>query len=221
MPPSFRRCSRRASVALVAAALLLASCHGSNKKATTTSGTPSTDAHGKPVSLALHVGTRNVQAVGRVRLMSAQQAAGMLTLVNRYVANSITAPLVSGKTAPALLPSFSPALATRVAPKSRDRAVLTDEDVPVVTSITKAVKRPVNLVALEQNGVFLMIGASFSLTVTGPTDQGPLTVRRVGNFVLEPDARRHWHITGYSIVVQRNLAGTTTTTRATTTTAAS
>src|SRR5436190_1897936 len=66
------------------------------------------------------------------------------------------------------------------------------------------------------------LGARIGLTVKGTTDQGPLSVSRIGNLVFEPDAQNHWHITGYNLVVNRDTstASTTTTAKATTTTAA-
>ena len=216
---SLRR-PRRASVALVGAALLLASCHGSSKPAAT-KGTPSTDSHGHvAVSLALRLGTVDVQAVGAVHPYTVPQRNVILGLVNDYIANAITNPLLTGHGAGPLLASFAPNLAGRVGPKGRDRGALSDEHEPVLTSVTKTVKQRLNLDVLQQNGTVLMVGAQFGLTVQGATDQGPLTVTRAGQFIFEPDAGRHWHITGYTIVVRRNVGTTTTTTKATTTTAA-
>ncbi|HEX4490782.1 MAG TPA: hypothetical protein VH914_06210 [Acidimicrobiia bacterium] len=215
------RRSRRASVALVCAATLLASCHGSSKHASPTTGAPTTDKQGKvTVSLALRLGRVSVQAVGPVHAYTKPQQQVILGLVNRYVANAITSPLVTGHAAGPLLASFSPTLAGRVGPKGRDRGALSDVGIPKLTSVTKTVKQPLNLVVLQQNGTVLMVGAQFALTVQGATDDGQLSVARAGNFILEPDAKRHWHITGYTIVVRRNLGSTTTTTKATTTTAA-
>jgi hypothetical protein len=205
----------------VCAAVALASCHGSSKHASTSTGTPSTDAHGKvAVSLALRLGKVDVQAVGAFHPYTAPQQQVILRLVNGYIANAITNPLLTGHTASPLLASFAANLAGRIGPKGHDRPALTDEGEPTLTSVTKTVKQPLSLVVLQQNGTVLMVGAQFGLTVQGATDQGALTVIRAGNFLFEPDAGRHWHITGYTIVVRRNVGGTTTTTKATTTTAA-
>jgi hypothetical protein len=214
--------SRRASVALACVAVvLLASCHGSSKHASGTTGTPTTDRHGKvALSLALSIGTVDVQAVGPVQPYSSAQRRAILGLVNRYVANAITNPLVTGQTASPLLASFAPTLLARVGPKGHDRAALTDAGLPKLTSVTKTVKQPLKLVVLEQRGTPLMVSASFGLTVQGATDDGALDITRLGNFLFQPDAQRHWHISGYTIVVRRNLGTTTTTTSATTTTAA-
>jgi hypothetical protein len=209
----------RLLVALACAALVLASCHGSSKKATPTTGTPTTDKHGKvAVSLALRRGRVDIQAVGPVHPYTKPQQQVILNLVNRYIANAITTPLVTGHPAGPLLGSFSPTLAGRIGPKGKDRAALADVGVPVLTSVTKTTKQPLNLTVLQQNGTVLMVGGQFSLTVKGGTAQGALTIVRAGTFLFEPDARRHWHITGYTIVVRRDVAGTTTTTRAATTT---
>jgi hypothetical protein len=222
MPPPFLRRARRCVVALLAATLVLASCHGSSKQASkpTSTGAPTTDTRGHTVSLALRLGRVDVQAVGAVHPFTAQQKAGFLALVNRYVASAIATPLLSGHSAGPLLASFAPSLIGRVGPKGHDRAALSDEHQPVVTSVTKTVKQPLNLVVLEQNGAVLMVGGQFGLSVQGATDQGTLTESRAGNFIFERDAKQHWHITGYTIVVRRDVSGTTTTTRATTTTVA-
>jgi len=219
----FIRRTRRASVALLTAAVLLAGCHGSSKHASTTTGkaTPTT-AHGKvTLSLALRLGRLDVQAVGLPHPYTVPQRLVILRLVNHYIRNAITDPLVTGRRAAPLLASFTPALAAHIGPRRPDRAVLTDEGVPLLTSVTKTVKQPLNIAVLQQNGTNLMVGAQFAVTVQGKTRQGPLTVTRAGSFIFESDARHRWHITGYTIVVRRSLAGTTTTKRATTTTVAS
>ena len=202
--------------------MVLASCHGSSKKAATTTGTPTTDKHGKVVvSLALRVGRVDVQAVGPVRRFTKPQQDGILMLVNKYIADAITTPLVTGHSAGPLLASFSPALASRVGPKGKDRAALADVGVPVLTSVTQTTKQPFNLTVLQQNGTVLMVGGQFGLTVQGETDQGALTIVRAGTLLFEPDAHRHWKITGYTMVVRRNLAGATTTSTAAKTTTTS
>jgi hypothetical protein len=210
---------RRASVALVCAALLLASCHSAAKRTSSTKGTPTTDRHGKvSLSLALRIGSVDVQAVGPVKPYTSAQRRAILGLVNRYVANAITNPLVAGTRATPLLASFSPALLGRVGPKGHDRAALTDTGLPKLTSVTKTVKRPLKLSVLEQRGTPIMVSTSFDLSVQGETDDGALTIARAGTFLFQPDAKNHWHISGYTILVRRNLAGTTTTTTAKTTT---
>jgi hypothetical protein len=198
--------------------MLLASCHSAAKHTASTKGTPTTDQRGKvSLSLALRIGSVDVQAVGTLRPYSSAQRRAILGLVNRYVANAITDPLVAGKAASPLLASFSPALLGRVGPKGHDRAALTDSGLPKLTSVTKTVKQPLKLVVLEQRGTPLMVSTSFGLTVQGATDDGALTITRAGSFLFQPDAKNHWHISGYTIVVRRNLGGTTTTTSAATT----
>jgi hypothetical protein len=89
-----------------------------------------------------------------------------------------------------------------------------------MTDVSGTGKQPLKLTGLEDNGRLVMIGAQFGLTVTGMTAQGPLSIGRVGNFVFEPDAAHHWHISGYEFIVRRDTSSATTTTRASTTTAA-
>ncbi|HEY5014581.1 MAG TPA: hypothetical protein VIK61_17990 [Acidimicrobiia bacterium] len=205
-----------------AALLVLASCHGSSANRSTTSGVPATDAKGAPtVSLALSLGSRQVQPAGLpLRPFDAATANAIRNLVNKYIATGIARPLFTGSPATGLVGFFASSLANRVGVRGRDRAALSDESTPKIIAVTKTVKQPLNLVALEDHGKLVMIGAQFSLSVTGTTDQGPLTVSRVGNLVFEPNSHKTWFISGYSLIVRRDNGGTTTTLKATTTTAA-
>jgi hypothetical protein len=210
-------------VALACAALLvLASCHGSSKHGSTSSGVPATDAKGSPrVSLSLSLGSRQVQPAGTpVRPFDAATASAIRNLVNKYIATGIARPLFTGNPATGLVQFFTPSLADRVGVRGHDRAALSDEKTPKILTVTKTVKQPLNLVALEDHGKLVMIGAQFSLSVTGTTDQGPLTISRIGNLVFAPNSRKIWYISGYNLIVRRDNAGSTTTLKATTTTAA-
>ena len=221
MPSAPLRRSFVHPVALGCAALmLLASCHGSGKHASTTSAVPATDAKGAPVSLSLSLGSLKVQAAGAPRPFDRRTAQSIRKLVNEYIATGIARPLFTGSSATGLVGYFTPTLLARVGPKGRDRAALTDERAPVITSVTKTIKGPLNLVALEDHGRIVMIGAQFSISVRGTTDQGPLTVTRLGNLVLEPNSHKIWYISGYSVIVRRENGGSSTTQKATTTTAA-
>jgi hypothetical protein len=218
---------RRSSLVYVVAlgcvaALLVTSCSGSGKHAATTgSAVPSTDAKHKPrVSLALQLGSTKVVAVDVVTPFGRAAAQNILKLVNSYIATGITRPLFTGSDSTGLVRYFAPALAARVGTKGRDRRALTDEHVPVMKTVTKTVKQKLNLVGLQNHGRLLMVGARLGLSVTGNTAQGPLAVNHIGDFVLEADSHNHWHITGYSVVVQRATPTTSTTQKATTTTAA-
>jgi hypothetical protein len=207
-------------VALGCAALMLASCHGSSRHAAT-KAVPATDAKGAPrVSLSLGLGSLTVQAAGTPRPFDRRTAQSIRTLVNEYIATGVARPLFTGSAATGLVGYFTPTLLARVGLKGRDRAALTDERAPVITSVTKTVRAPLNLVALEDHGRIVMIGAQFSFSVQGTTDQGPLTVTRLGNLVFEPDSHKIWHISGYNVIVRRDDGGSSTTQKATTTTAA-
>ena len=224
MSPSRQRNRFVYPVALACvAALLLASCSGSGKKATTTSGSavPSTDAKGRPaVSLALALGARQVQAVGVAKPFNLAAARLFQKLMNNYVATSMTRPLFSGTRSTGLAGYFAPILLPRIGAKGRDRAALCDEGSPVMTTVTSTKKQPLNLVVLENHGTFAMVGARFGITVKGITAQGPLTVTRLGYFVFEENAAKRWHITGYDIIVRRDAGTSSTTQTATSTTAA-
>jgi hypothetical protein len=207
-----------------AVALFAASCHHSDKKAATTTtanAVPSTDAKGEPrVSLAFRLGPSQVQSVDRAKPFPPETAKAILKLVNTYISAAVARPLFTGKDATGLVQYFSPSLASRVGIKGRDRAALTDEHVPVITSVTKADKQRLVLVGLQTGGKLVMIGARFGLTVKGETDQGPLAVSRLGNLVFERDAKHQWRISGYSLFVRRDTKRASTTAKATTTTAA-
>jgi len=221
MPPSARVRSRRCVALVCSAALLLAACHKSSKTVSSTTGTPSTNAKGHiAVTLGLKIGTLKVEAAGAPRPFDLKIGAGILVIVNHYIKTAIATPLLTGKPASGLAGYFAPALASRIGVKGKDRPALTDEKEPVLTDVTKQIRQPLNLVALQNRGATVMIGGSFALGVQGNTDQGPLNVSRVGNFIFEPDSHHVWHITGYTIIVRRTTGSTTTTTKATTTTAA-
>jgi hypothetical protein len=208
----------------VCAALVLTSCHGSSKKPASSgapsSAVPSTDAKGKPkVSLALSLGKRDVQAAGAPRPFDVATATKIRKLVNDYIAVGIARPLFTGATAGGLVRYFSPTLIKRAGPKGHDRAALTDENTPTMTTVTKTVKGRLNLVELQDHGRVMMIGASFVLSVRGETDQGPLAITRYADFVLEHNTHGVWYITGYHVVARRDANGSSTTQKATTTTA--
>lgn len=209
-------------VALVCvSALVVANCHGSDKKKGTPSTVPTTDTKGKPnVSLALKLGTLSVLSADTAKPFDPATAKQILKLVNDYITDSMTKPLFTGSDAPAAGAYFAPGLRSRIKPKSHDRAALTDENVPVVTSVSKTVEKPLALSGLQQGGRLLMIGAQLAVSVKGETEDGPLAISRVGSFVFEPDAKHTWHITGYTLVVQRDAGATSTTQKATTTTVA-
>jgi hypothetical protein len=213
---------RRSSVALIAvAALLLSACSGGDKKASTTSAVPSTDTKGKPnVSLALQLGSLQVQAVDAAKPFDRPTAQKIQKVVNDYINTGVARPLFTGALSAGLVRYFTPALAPRVGTKGRDRLALTDEHEPVITSVTSVDKQPLILTGLQLHGRFIMIGARFGITVKGTTDQGPLSISRIGNLVFEPDAKHEWHISGYNLIVNRDTSTSSTTAKATTTTAA-
>jgi hypothetical protein len=221
MSPWSRRKRHFSSVALACVVIVLfASCKGSDKHASP-STVPATDAKGEPkVSLALKLGSLKVDAVGPAKPFNRAAAREILKLVNAYIDRGIARPLFTGSTTKSLERYFAKSLAKRVGRKGHDRDALTDEHSPVLTGVSKVVKQPLALAALENQGRLVMIGARFGLSVTGATEQGPLAINRLGYFVFEPDSKHVFHITGYTIVVQRDDARSSTTAKATTTTAA-
>jgi len=123
--------------------------------------------------------------------------------------------LFTGAATTGMAAFFAPTLASRIGPKGHDFAALSDQGVPVMTSVTSTVKKPLKLVGLEdRSGKLVMVGGGFVLTVKGTTAQGPLTISRVGNFVFEPDTKNVWHISGYDIITKRDDSQTSTSTTA-------
>jgi len=222
MSPSRQRQRSLCSVALACVVvLLLASCHGSSKHAAPKGSKPSTNDKGQPaVSLSLGLGALTVQAVGKAVPFNRSIASSIRDVMNKYVDVGITKPLFTGASASAMVAYFAPSLAKRVGPKGHDLAALSDEGMPTIIDVTGTGKAPLSLVGLEDHGRLIMVGARFAITVKGTTAQGPLTISRIGNFVLEPNAKKQWRITGYDIIVNRANSATTTTVKATTTTTA-
>jgi hypothetical protein len=222
MSPASHRLGRLSVVALVcAAALLLGACHGSDKKKVTPSSVPTTDTKGKPaVSLNVRLGSLSVLSTDTAKPFDRATAQKILQLVNGYIAEAMTKPLFTGATPRSLAAYFAPSLGSRIGLKGHDRAAFTDEHVPRLTSVTKDAEQPLVLSGLQTRGRLIMIGAQLGISVKGATDDGLLAINRVGNLLFEPDAQHHWHITGYTLVVQRETGTTSTTQKATTTTAA-
>jgi hypothetical protein len=202
------------------AMMLLAACSGSDKHTATNSSVRSTTAKGKPaVSLALGLGALTVQSSGAVVPFSKSVATSIRSLMNQYITAGITKPLFTGASASGLSAYFLPSLAKRVGPKGHDFTALSDQGVPVMTSVSSTAKGPLALVGLEDHGRLVMVGGQFILSVKGTTAQGPLTVSRIGNFVFEPNAKKQWRISGYDLAVKRANSQSSTSTVATTTTA--
>jgi hypothetical protein len=207
---------------LCAAALLLGACHGSSVKHTATPGStavPSTDAKGKPrVSLSLTVGKLQVQGAGPAKPFDANVAKAVRGWMNKYIGTAMAGPLFTGSASVGLVRYFSPQIFRRIGPRAHDRAALTDEGTPVMTIVTKVGKAPLDLVALEDHGRTVMVGAKVHVSVSGDTAKGPLTVDRIGNFVFESKGRNIWYISGYTLIVTRTIGRSSTTSKATTTT---
>jgi hypothetical protein len=222
MSPSPRRSSLVSVVALgCVAVLLFASCRGSDKHSSATTAVPSTDAKHEPrVSLALQLGSLDVQAVDTAKPFDRAAAKTILKLTNAYIDSAITRPLFTGSDSTGLAKYFLPTLVARVGLKGRDRAALTDEHVPVIESVTRTVKERLDLTSLQLHGRLLMVGGTFGVSVQGTTEQGPLVVSRIGHLVYERDSKNNWRISGYTLVVRRSTDKSSTTQKATTTTAA-
>ncbi len=215
----------RTSVSLGAVALLLfialvlATCGGGDPDATdkTTAPTddPTTDAY--EGSVELEVGAAVVAGSGGEVTLDRAIVRAVLATVGGYVDAAVVDPLLTGKRAKDLERFFGLRVVTRVMPDGDDRPSLTDEGLPEIAADLDAEARPVDLDALaDPEGTVLMVGASLNLDITTETADGPLTISRVGDLILEPRSSGGWEVTGYDLEVRRRSAGGSATTTAST-----
>jgi hypothetical protein len=151
-----------------------------------------------------------------------EQADAVLKVVTDYVDAASVGPLRTAQPAGDLASIFDAGALARVT--GVDRAVMVDEGLPKVTGDLSVTAKPVDVVALaDQGGAIVLATASLDLEITGDAHvrAGPLKVARRGDLVLAPDASGAWKITSFSVIVSRTGAGLdpTTTTLAAPTTA--
>ena len=177
----------------VSSALLVANCHGSDKKKVTPSTVPTTDTKGKPnVSLALKLGSLSVLAADTAKPFDPATAKQILKLVNDYIADSMTKPLFTGARCAGrrgLLRTEPPFADQAEEPRSR-RAHRRERARRSPASRRRSRSRS-RSPASSRAGRLLMIGAQLAVSVKGETDDGPLAISRVGYLVFEPDSKHH------------------------------
>ncbi|MFM8971785.1 MAG: hypothetical protein ACKOOG_03915, partial [Actinomycetota bacterium] len=126
-----------------------------------------------------------------------------------YVAAALTAPLETGRTAPAYAGLFAPSL--RAAATGPDAAALTDAGLPSPTDY-RSKATPVQLDAFAgPDGRIAFVAPRFTVTTEVTTADGPVRLQR--NVELTLTARGPvWPITGYRVIVNRARPPAPTTT---------
>ena len=217
MPPQLLSSRRPRAIALVVTLMLAAgACSGGDDdtpKTGSTLGDSRNDSYKGSIDLKL--GPTTVASSSDVSTLDRKVAKDVLAAVGDFVDAAVVEPLLSGKQAKNLERFFGLRVYTRVQTGGKDRAALSDENLPDIAADVEATADPVGLDALVgSDGTVLMIGAKLSLHVRTETADGPLTITRTGGLILEPAAGGRWQITGYDIEVTRKSAGRSTTTTA-------
>ena len=207
------------AIALIAVVVALVSGGGDDdgKKtaAEETTVAPST-------TVSLQLGNVSTDSAGPPAQLSPEQANAVLKVVTDYVDVASVDPLRTARPAGDLSGIFDAGALARVT--GVDRAVMVDEGLPKVTGDLAVTAKPVDVVALaDQGGAIVLATASLDLEITGDAHvkAGPLKVARRGDLVLAPDASGAWKVTSFNILVARTGAGldpTTTTAAAPTAT---
>jgi hypothetical protein len=104
--------------------------------------------------------------------------------------------------------------------KGADANVLFDTGAPKANGDVTAETKAVKLTALaDATGTIILVTARINLTVKADTEDGELTVQRVGDLTFAPDAGGDaWLITSFDMKVHRTGAGATDAPAQTTTT---
>lgn len=137
----------------------------------------------------------------------------MATLSN-YISAAMVKPLQKGTADPdALSSALGPAVTARL--QGPDRSILLDEGLPRAVKKIVVTTAPVALTGLaDAQGNVILVTAAFDATTATRTRAGKLTIKRLGELVLTPEAG-NWKITGYTLTVDRvgkGLGDATTTT---------
>lgn len=214
VPSTRSRFSVVAALAVTSAVLLAACSGGGDDDKSTSSKT--TKPEQLEVAIDLEAGPAAVSSAGPDVALGADVTKAVMKVLDGYVDAAVAAPLATGKPAKKIEKYFGLRVVTHVGPDGPDRAALTEDGTPKVTSDVTIAAKPVALTALaDQSGQVLMVSASIDLRLKTKIDGEPLQIVRTGEVLLEP-VQGKWQITGYDIDVKRTTPdGTSTTTAAT------
>jgi hypothetical protein len=169
--------------------------------ATTTAAAP---------SVSFTIGTTDLQAIDAPAELSDTTRAGVLKLLDGYLATAVVGPLRSGEPAGDLSGIFTgPALDRANGP---DHGALVDDGMPKADSVRVGVASA-DLTALIQPGSLTLLAATIHVAVSGTAGGGPVAVDRTGDLELSLVADA-WKVSGYDVRVTRTTAGGATTTTA-------
>lgn len=167
-----------------------------------------TDRRAPSARLDLRVGDVRVSGVDAESRLDPAVVPAVMGAVRRYLRRAVLEPLLTGTPAPRLELVFAPAVANRARIDGLNRAVLSDDGVPVATGKVTTETSPVVLDALVgADGAPVLVAASFGLTVEAETADGPLAIRRTNELTFEPGADGDWLLGAFRIGVQRSGAG--------------
>ncbi len=201
-PP--RRTLRRAASVALGSLLLLTSCGGGGSGGGDDAA-PSTDPEPEPVvDVEVTINEVSVSSAGEKTEMSPGVVEAVRTQLDAYVQQATVAPLLGGDSAD-LAALFTPFAATRL--EGPDRASLVDADLGPATGDVVANSAAANLTGLaDGSGKIVLVAATLVLDVETETDEGPVHITRLGDFVLVPDGF-DWKIDGFDLNVQREVPG--------------
>lgn len=180
--------------------LALAACGGggdgeSGEPAPTTA--VRADARLAPGEVAVH------GAGAETRLDDATVAAAV-NVAQRYVDTAVLGPVVEGEVADGFAALFEDALRERAT--TTDAAALTDAGVPRATERPDVDATPVRIDALaDPAGSVVLLGTTFEVDVRVPAASGTYGLHRSGELTLAPGPDGGWLVTGYRMVVTRDL----------------
>jgi len=194
MPPQLLSSRRPRAIALVVTLMLAAgACSGGDDdtpKTGSTLGDSRNDSYKGSIDLKL--GPTTVASSSDVSTLDRKVAKDVLAAVGDFVDAAVVEPLLSGKQAKNLERFFGLRVYTRVQTGGKDRAALSDENLPDIAADVEATADPVGLDALVgSDGTVLMIGAKLSLHVRTETADGPPGCRSHIRGRARPHRERH------------------------------
>lgn len=201
---------RRPLLALFACALALAGASACSKdgdagkgKAPPKGSSTSSTAEAAPASAPLNI--TGVDANG-TKPPGDDVVAKVKSVLERYMADAMVAPLKSGQPAGDLTPIFTPDALARVGPGGPERASLVDEGLPAPasTSVTfeKADAALYSVAGADEVTAILAARIDFKARARGP--QLDVDVVRQGDLILVPAADGGWQIDAFAVRVSRD-----------------
>ena len=202
MPVAARPSPVRFLVALLLATALVAGGSACSKQDKASPRRSTTTARAESVALTV------LPAPGTPTLV----ALAVQTMLRKYLADAIVAPLTSGKPAPDLGPLFTPDTAARIA--GFDRPALVSEGLPAARDGVVVEMATAGLTPLLAGDQVPLVAAAIDLQLRARNVEGAkVDVSHKGELVLARDGAG-WKISGYDMVAVRDTPKRTTTSTA-------